>query len=72
MVVKTDLSLIIAEGEGQTVEFKERLSRIDREMVAFANASGGAIFIGIADNGEVLGILQQTGSGKSTRYSTTG
>jgi ATP-dependent DNA helicase RecG len=54
--MNADLSLIIAEGEGQTVEFKERLSRLDREMVAFANASGGTIFIGVADSGEILGI----------------
>ena len=54
--MKTDLSLVIAEGEGQTVEFKERLSRLDREMVAFANASGGAIFVGIADSGKIHGI----------------
>jgi ATP-dependent DNA helicase RecG len=54
--MKTDLNLIIAEGEGQTVEFKERLSRMDREIVAFANASGGAIFVGITDNGEIPGI----------------
>ena len=54
--MKTDLSLIVAEGEGQTVEFKERVSHLDREMVAFANASGGAIFVGIADSGKIHGI----------------
>ncbi len=54
--MKADLDLIIAEGEGQTVEFKEGLSRMDREMVAFANASGGSIFVGVADSGEVLGV----------------
>ena len=52
----TDLQLIIAEGEGQKVEFKERFSRLDRELVAFANASGGTVFLGIADDGRIVGI----------------
>ena len=54
--MKTDLQLIIAEGEGQKTEFKERFSRLDRELVAFANASGGNVFLGIADDGQVPGI----------------
>ena len=37
--MKTDPELIIAEGEGKKVEFKERANRLDREMVAFANAA---------------------------------
>ena len=52
----TDLELIIAEGEGQRIEIKERLSRLDRELVAFANASGGRVFLGIADDGQISGI----------------
>ena len=54
--MKMDLTLITAEGEGQKTEFKERLSRLDREMVAFANASGGTIFLGVADNGQIRGV----------------
>ena len=54
--MKTDLGLVIAEGEGQKIEFKERSGRLDREMVAFANASGGAVFLGVADDGEIKGI----------------
>ena len=50
------LPLALAEGEGQRIEFKEALSRVDREMVAFANASGGSIFVGVDDHGEVRGI----------------
>lgn len=49
------LSLILAEGEGQKVEFKEALGRLDREMVAFANATGGSIFLGVDDDGQVVG-----------------
>ena len=55
-MMKSNLELIVAEGEGQTVEFKERVSRMDREMVAFANASGGSVFVGISDDGDVLGV----------------
>lgn len=53
---ETDLALILAEGEGQGIEFKERLSRLDRELVAFANANGGSVFLGVSDKGKVLGI----------------
>jgi len=44
------------EGEGYKVEFKESISHISKEVVAFANASGGRIFIGIRDNHEIKGI----------------
>lgn len=54
--MKTNLNLIIAEGEGQRSEFKERICRLDLEIVAFANASGGRVFLGIADDGNILGI----------------
>ena len=53
---KKDLSLIIKEGEGLTVEFKKRYtSRIDRDIVAFANTKGGLLFLGIDDDGKVIG-----------------
>lgn len=51
-----DLSIIAKLGEGQRVEFKERVSKaITSEMVAFANAEGGTIYCGITDNGVVIG-----------------
>jgi ATP-dependent DNA helicase RecG len=53
---KTDLKLILAEGEGQKIELKERVGRLDREIVGFANASGGSIFLGVNDQGELIGI----------------
>jgi len=50
------LLLKIQEGEGYKVEFKERLANLDREIVAFANASGGEIYLGVNDEGEIKGI----------------
>ncbi len=56
--MKTDgkglsLPLLIEEGEGQKVEFKEGPSSLAPEMVAFANAGGGHIYVGIADGGRI-------------------
>ncbi|PKP56875.1 MAG: hypothetical protein CVT89_05420, partial [Candidatus Altiarchaeales archaeon HGW-Altiarchaeales-2] len=51
-----NLKQILQEGEGYKIEFKENLSNIDKEIVAFANASGGKIFIGVDDKGGVAGV----------------
>ena len=51
-----ELHFILQEGEGLKIEFKESLKHIDEEMVAFANSSGGRIFLGVSDNGKVKGI----------------
>ena len=53
---KTDLTFVLQEGEGYRIEFKETLSGLDREMVAFANASGGKIFVGVADDKTIKGV----------------
>jgi len=51
------LKAIIQAGEGNQVEFKRNVnSDISREVVAFANSSGGRIFVGIDDDGTVPGI----------------
>ena len=50
------LELILAEGEGITVEFKEKLANLDREIVAFANTMGGTIYVGVDDSGCIVGI----------------
>ena len=50
------LKLLVAEGEGLTVEFKEKYtSKIDRDIVALANTKGGFIIFGVSDSGEVIG-----------------
>jgi ATP-dependent DNA helicase RecG len=51
-----DLDVILSEGESYTVEFKENADKsLPSEVCAFANASGGRIFIGVDDNGRVVG-----------------
>jgi ATP-dependent DNA helicase RecG len=53
---KKELSIILKEGEGYRIEFKESLKGIDKDLVAFANSSGGKIFLGITDKGEITGV----------------
>lgn len=51
------LSSLIALGEGFTTEFKRAMpSDLEREICAFANATGGVILLGVADDGAVCGI----------------
>jgi predicted HTH transcriptional regulator len=52
-----DLKAALELGEGQFIEFKEKPNKsLAREMVAFANASGGMIYLGITDSGKIKGI----------------
>lgn len=52
-----ELDTIIQSGEGYKTEFKRNINTdLSKELVAFANASGGRIFIGIEDNDVVSGI----------------
>ena len=44
-------------GEGQFIEFKETFDKsLQKEIVAFANASGGVIYLGITDTGKPNGV----------------
>lgn len=50
---------LIRQGEGQTVEFKKKANhpeKIVREVVAFANAEGGHLFVGVDDDGTISGL----------------
>lgn len=52
-----DIKILIQEGEGTTLEFKENLSvSFAREIVALANTVGGRILLGVRDDGSVTGI----------------
>lgn len=56
-LTKKDLEIILQEGEGQTIEFKESFTpSVTQDIVAFANAIGGNIFIGADDSGKIKGI----------------
>jgi ATP-dependent DNA helicase RecG len=48
--------VILSEGESYTVEFKEKPDKeLPSEVCAFANASGGKVYIGIHDDGYIIG-----------------
>ena len=50
------LDIILSEGESYTVEFKESPDKeLPSEVCAFANASGGKVYIGISDDNRVVG-----------------
>jgi len=51
------LRSIIASGEGYHTEFKQTIDKsLVEEACAFANAGGGKIILGVADDGSVAGI----------------
>ena len=52
---------LIEQGENSAVEFKSsevRPESLAREIVAFANSSGGTILIGVEDSGKITGVDQ--------------
>lgn len=51
------LKILLQEGEGTMLEYKESLSAsFARELVALANTLGGRILLGVRDDGSVIGI----------------
>jgi ATP-dependent DNA helicase RecG len=53
---RQELEMILKEGEGYKIEFKEGISGLEKELVAFANASGGKVLLGVTDEGKIKGI----------------
>ncbi len=55
-----ELGLLIQEGEGYNVEYKQsfpsKLSELATELCAFANANGGVLLVGIDDKQQISGI----------------
>ena len=48
---------LLSEGEDQWIEFKEKVTReLAEEIVAFANTEGGKIFLGVTDEGKIVGL----------------
>ena len=51
-----NMDVILNEGESYTVEFKENPDKeLPSEVCAFANAIGGKVYIGIRDDGHIVG-----------------
>jgi len=59
MIVQ-DIKKLISQGEGVSVEFKEAKEKVPASfyetVVSFANTNGGVIFLGVDDDGNVVGI----------------
>lgn len=54
-----ELYKLVAEGEGQQLEFKHKIAhpeKVVREMIAFANSEGGTILVGVNDDGQLAGV----------------
>ncbi|AKB32039.1 ATP-dependent DNA helicase [Methanosarcina siciliae HI350] len=52
-----NLQSLINSGESETLEFKEKFGdRTVESAVAFANAKGGTILIGVSDKGNITGV----------------
>ncbi|GAB5522094.1 MAG: ATP-binding protein [Rhodothermales bacterium] len=54
-----ELSQRVALGEGRFQEFKRRVpqpARIAKEVVALANTVGGTVFLGVDDDGTIVGL----------------
>lgn len=54
---QTDLNILLQEGEGSMLEYKESLSSsLARDLTAFANSSGGKVLLGVRDDRTVIGV----------------
>jgi transcriptional regulator with XRE-family HTH domain len=60
MLLPDSLLALIQQGEGLNVEFKrsamEITSDVYETVCSFSNREGGHIFLGVKDNGEILGV----------------
>ena len=53
---KLELEDLILQGEGYKIEFKEKVDKsFVEEIVAFLNASGGRLLLGVTDIGVIKG-----------------
>lgn len=61
-MTKTELIELIRSGENSVVEFKNDAvdnHRVARELVAFLNAFGGTLLLGVEDDGSISGIARE-------------
>src|SRR5690606_35392056 len=56
-IVKSDIQHIITQGENEITEFKTSFGEeVIVSLVAFANAKGGTVYVGVSDSGDIKGI----------------
>lgn len=62
-IANEDIIQLIVSGESDRTEFKQEINksaeRFVQTVIAFANTSGGTVFIGVSDSGEILGSYDQ-------------
>lgn len=67
-ITSAKLPGIRSAGEGATVEFKERFPdqahRLAQELAAFGTSGRGDVFIGINDNGDLVGVNARDGDAR--------
>ena len=73
MMDELNIKAILKSGASQTIEFKTSFGwETIESLVAFGNAQGGMVLVGVADDGSVRGTtlagrLSMTGSDRSSR-----
>lgn len=58
-VIPGDLPALIAQGEGETLEFKRSVAELEQvveTVAALANTRGGLVLIGVGPTGEIAGV----------------
>lgn len=64
-VSEEEIEALIMRGENEVVEFKQDVPKntevLAKTAVAFANTFGGTIFLGVTDNGEIVGFSDPKG-----------
>ncbi len=69
-----ELQQLIEIGENLKVEFKQRFSthvKIAKELIAFANTSGGRLIIGVDDDGSLYGVQSEKGEAELVKETVT-
>jgi predicted HTH transcriptional regulator len=57
-----NIKRLIFEGEGVSLDFKKTITKyekIAKTMVSFANNKGGKLLVGVADNGNIVGVKSE-------------
>ncbi len=62
MIIPQELQKLIDDGESMTVEFKESHTDITKDVYetvcSFSNRDGGHIFLGLKNNGKIIGVQE--------------